>query len=62
MHGALSNSVVGQHDDARRRYPCCGKELTLLLLCSEMSSSELFRSELVESVSLHMVPEGNKGG
>ena len=46
----------------QRGFPRCGKELTLLLLCSELSSSELFRSELVESVFLHMVPEGNNGG
>ena len=36
----------------RRRYPRCGKELTLFLLSSE----------LVESVFWHMVPEGNNGG
>ena len=50
----------------QRGFPRCGKELTLLLLCSELFRSELFRSELssselVGSVFLHMVPEGNNG-
>ena len=65
--GITQHSGWAPRRRGRRRYPRCGKVLTLLLLCSELSSSELFRfelfrSELVESVFLHMVPEGNNGG